>query len=363
MDNIYYLLSINGLLTSVRSGYAYPMRRLPVARQPRRPAREQLPILSLEEAREAAATYARGSRAASTWRAYEADWRSFEAWCRAMKLTSLPATPHTVALYLSAEAKGGRAPSTLGRRLAAIRLMHVGARHASPHDAIEVAEVLRGIRRAWKRPPAQKAPAVDEEVKRMVDAVEPQTLKGLRDRALLLLGFAGALRRSELVALDAEDLLTRKEGLAVLIASSKTDQEGEGVVIAIPRVPHSPYCPVQAVLDWQVVAGIATGPLFRRLHRGDRVGRSRLTAQSVALIIKRLASRVDLDPARYAGHSLRSGFLTSAARARASIFKMADQSRHKSLDVLRAYVRNEERFEDHAAAGLLDPHSPPPRAG
>jgi integrase len=339
------------------------MRRLPIARPPRRPTREQLPILSLEQAREAAATYARGSRAASTWRAYEADWRAFEKWCRAVKLAPLPATSHTVALYLSAEAQLGRAPATLVRRLAAIRLMHVGARHPSPHDAIEVAEVLRGIRRAWKRPPGQKAPAVDEEVKRMVDAVKPQTVKGLRDRALLLLGFAGALRRSELVALDAEDLVERPEGLAVLIASSKTDQEGEGQVIAIPRVPHSPYCPVQAVRDWQVVAGIAAGPLFRRLQRGDRVGRSRLTAQSVALIVKRLAGAVGLDPTRYAGHSLRSGFLTSAARARASIFKMADQSRHKSLDVLRAYVRNEERFEDHAAETLLRPHAPARRSG
>lgn len=329
------------------------MTRLPVARSPRRAPRDTLPIVSLDQARAAAAAFARGSRAASTWRAYEADWRAFEAWCRAVKLAPLPATSHTVALYLSAEAKRGLAPSTLGRRLAAIRLMHVGARHPSPHDAIEVAEVLRGIRRAWKRPPAQKAPAVDEEVKRMVDAVEPQTLRGLRDRALLLLGFAGALRRSELVALDAEDFVAHPEGLAVMIASSKTDQEGEGQVIAIPRVPHSPYCPVQAVLDWQVVAGIGTGPLFRRMHRGDCVGCSRLTAQSVALIVKRLAVTVGLDAERYAGHSLRSGFLTSAARSRASIFKMADQSRHKSLDVLRAYVRSEERFENHAGEGLL----------
>lgn len=338
------------------------MARLPVVRSPRRAPRDTLPIASLDEAREAAAAYARGSRAASTWRAYEADWRAFEAWCRAVKLTALPATAHTVALYLSAEAKRGLAPSTLGRRLAAIRLMHVGARHPAPHDAIEVAEVTRGIRRAWKRPSAQKAPAVDHEVKRMVDAVEPQTVRGLRDRALLLLGFAGALRRSELVALDVEDLMARPEGLAVMIASSKADQEGEGQVIAIPRVPGSPYCPVQAVLDWQVVAGIATGPLFRRLQRGDKVGRSRLTAQSVSLVIKRLAARVGLDAERYAGHSLRSGFLTSAARARASIFKMADQSRHKSLDVLRAYVRNEERFEDHAGEGLLA-RDPSPRGG
>jgi integrase len=329
------------------------MQRLPARR------RSTVPAVSLQEALDAAAVYAKASRSAATWRAYEADWRVFQEWCGAVGLVPLPATPHTVALFLAAEAKLGRAPSTLGRRLAAIRLMHVGARFPSPHDAIEVDEVLRGIRRTWKRPKTQKAPAVDYEIKRMVDAVEPQTLRGLRDRALLLLGFAGAFRRSELVAIDAEHITQRDEGLAVLIPHSKTDQEGMGQVVAIPRVEGSPYCPVRAVLDWLIVANINAGPVFRRLHRSDTVGRSRLTPQSVALIIKDLAGKIGLDPARYAGHSLRSGFLTSAAKNRASIFKMADQSRHKSLDVLREYVRNEERFEDHAAEGLLRPSTPP----
>jgi len=315
-----------------------------------------LPSVSLEAAQLAAPDYARGSRAAATWRAYEADWKAFLAWCQSVKQAALPATPTTVAFFLAAQATLGFAPSTLGRRLAAIRLMHVGARLPSPHDAIEVNEVMRGIRRAWKRPPTQKAPAVDDEIKRMVDTVEPQSMKGLRDRALLLLGFAGAFRRSELVALDAEHLTPRDEGFSVLIASSKTDQEGEGQVVAIIRAPDSPYCPVQAVSDWMVAAAISAGAVFRRLHRGgDAVGASRLTAQSVALVIKELATKVGLDPSRYAGHSLRSGFLTSAARNRASIFKMADQSRHKSLDVLREYVRAEDLFEDHAADRLLQP--------
>jgi len=317
-----------------------------------------VPVVSLDEALDAAAGYAKASRSAATWRAYESDWKLFQRWCEAVDCVPLPATPHTVALFLAAEATLGRAPPTLGRRLAAIRLMHVGARLASPHDAIEVDEVLRSIRRTFKRPSAQKSPAVDEEIKRMVDAVEPQTLRGLRDRALVLLGFAGAFRRSELVALDADHLTQRDEGLSVLIASSKTDQEGLGQIVAIPRVSGSSYCPVRAVLDWMIVAGIQSGPVFRRLYRGDTVGKTRLSPQSVALIIKDLAGKVGLDVTRYAGHSLRSGFLTSAAKNRASIFKMADQSRHKSLDVLRAYVRNEERFEDHAAEGLLQPNSP-----
>jgi len=255
--------------------------------------------------------------------------------------------------FLPAQARLGFAPSTLERRRAAIRLVHRGAKFASPHDALEVDEVLRGIRRAWKRPPQQKAPAVEAEVRRLVDAVAPQTLQGLRDRALVLLGFAAALRRSELVALDVEHLQSHAKGVTLRIASSKTDQTGEGETVAVPRVRHSAYCPVQAVLDWVAVADIQSGPLFRRLQRGDTLGRSRLTDQSVALVIKRLALRAGLNPERYAGHSLRSGFLTSAARARANIFKMADQSRHKSLDVLRQWVRDAEAFEDHAGSGLL----------
>jgi site-specific recombinase XerD len=310
---------------------------------------------ALQAAQDAAARYAHGSRAASTWRAYESDWRIFAAWCAAVGESALPATSHTVALFLAAQADLGHAPSTLDRRRAAIRLMHVGAKLPSPHDALEVDEVLRGIRRVWKRPPRQKTPAVDAEVQRLADAVAAQTLQGLRDRALVLLGFAGALRRSELVALVVAHLERRPEGFTMRIAGSKTDQEGQGQVVAIARVPDSPYCPVQAVLDWLVVAEIASGALFRRMHRGDRLGSSRLTDQSVALVIKRLALRAGLDPERYAGHSLRSGFLTSAARQRASIFKMADQSRHRSLDTLRVYVRDAERFDDHAASGLLVP--------
>jgi integrase len=327
--------------------------RAPIKKRPKRTAAS-----SLQEALDAAAQFAKSSRAASTWRAYEADWKAFEAWCGSVKLATLPAAANTVALFLAAEAERRRAPATISRRLAAIRLMHLGAKYPSPHDALEVTEVLRGIRRAWKRPVTQKAPAVDEDLKRMVDAAAGKTLRGLRDRALLLLGFAGAFRRSELVALDTDHLTAGKEGLSIRIASSKTDQEGEGQTVAIPRVPGSPYCPVHAVRDWLTAAEIHRGPVFRRFRRGDVVARTRLTGQSVALLVKELALKAGLASGRYSGHSLRSGFLTSAARNRASIFKMADQSRHRSLDVLRTYVRAEERFEDHAAEGLLQASAP-----
>jgi site-specific recombinase XerD len=152
------------------------------------------------------------SCAPSTRRLYAADWKLFGRWCASMQLPALPATSSTVAMFLGAQAQDGFAPATLERRLAAIRLMHLEAKFSSPHDAIEVAEVMRGIRRRWKRPPARKAAAVDNVVRRLLDAVEPQTLRGLRDRALVLLGFAGAFRRSELVALDVDHVHERKEG-------------------------------------------------------------------------------------------------------------------------------------------------------
>lgn len=176
-------------------------------------------------------------------------------------------------------------------------------------------------------------------------------LSSLTDRALLLLGFAGAFRRSELAALDVEDLKETEEGLRITIRHSKTDQEGRGAVTAIPwgRVA----CPVEAIKAWLHVAGITNGPVFRPIAKGERLLESRLTARSVANIVKIHAARAELDPAQFAGHSLRSGFLTSAAAHGASIFKMADQSRHKSMDTLRGYVRDAEIFKDHAGKGLL----------
>jgi site-specific recombinase XerD len=313
----------------------------------------QLAEVELENAFAAAKRYAKKSRADSTWRAYENDWRQFEAWCSKVNLPTLPADPDTVAMFVASQASDGLNPSTLDRRLAAIRLVHLGAGHASPHNTIKVTEVMRGIRRDWGRPPEKKAAALDEDIKKMADAVDPESTKGLRDRALLLFGFAGAFRRSELVALNTWNLAERDEGLKVTIEKSKTDQESEGQVIAIVRQLDSPYCPIQALQDWLTVAEVERGALFRRMYRGDKVGQSRLSAQTVALVVKEYASRAGLDWERYAGHSLRSGFLTSAARNRASIFKMADQSRHKSLDVLKDYIRDEDLFNENAGGGLL----------
>ena len=195
-----------------------------------------------------------------------------------------------------------------------------------------------------------QAPAVADKVRAMV-ALAPESLAGLRDRALLLLGFAGAFRRSELVALDVADITETKSGLLVTIRRSKTDQEGEGATIAIARGDVA--CPARALLEWLDAAGIKAGPIFRPINKACTVAAERLTDRSVANIVKAYAARAGFDVSTFSGHSLRAGFLTSAAAKGASIFKMMDVSRHKSVDTLRGYVRDAELFKDHADAGLL----------
>ena len=234
-------------------------------------------------------------------------------------------------------APGGRGirSSTIGRRVAAIRYAHKLAGHAVPTDDERVKATVRGIRRTIGTAARKKAPATAERVIAMALGTGAG-LKGLRDRALLLLGFAGAFRRSEIVALDCEDIEECETGLRITIRRGKTDQEGQGATIGIVRGAIA--CPVAAVCQWRDEAGITAGPLFRSIRKGGKV-RGRLTDQSVADIVKAHAKRVGLDPSLFAGHSLRAGFLTSAAKRGASIFKMMDVSRHRSggcgLKILR----------------------------
>ena len=210
---------------------------------------------------------------------------------------------------------------------------------------------MRGIRRTVQLPSRRKAPVLAETARAMV-SMAPTSIKGLRDRALLLLGFAGAFRRSELVALNVADLEETDDGIRVIIRRSKTDQTGEGQIIAIPRGTAA-SCPVRAIKVWLEAAAISEGSVFRPIRKGGKVRDQRRSAKSVCDLVHAYAGRVGLDAASYGAHSLRSGFLTSAARRGASIFKMADQSRHKSMDVLRSYVRDSELFKDHAGEGLL----------
>ena len=298
---------------------------------------------------EETAGYARAEKAEATRRAYRSDFALFRSWCETKGVPALPAAPAAVAAFLAAEANRGTKASTIGRRLAAIRYAHKLAGYEPPTNAEAVKATLRGIRRSAASAPVRKAPATADKVLAMV-AKADTGLKGLRDRAILLLGFAGAFRRSELVALNVEDFEFCDGGLRVTIHKSKTDQEGFGTTIAIAR--GSVACPVDAVHAWVKAAAIVDGPLFRPITRKEKVSARRLCPRAVAELVKTYARRVGLKPADFSGHSLRSGFLTSAAARGASIFKMMDVSRHKSVDTLRGYVRDAEMFRDHAGAGL-----------
>jgi len=244
----------------------------------------------------------------------------------------------------------GRKASTIGRRAAAIGYHHKIAGHEPPTNAEGVKVVLRGIRRTIGTGRAGKAPATADVLMQMV-ALCPDNTIGRRDRALLALGFAGAFRRSELCALQVDDLTEVPDGLRILIRRSKTDQEGQGAEIAIPRGYR--LRPVEAVQTWLAAAEISAGPVFRAVALGGKVSDQRLADDSASRVVKRYAARVGLDASCFAGHSLRSGFLTSAAESGASVFKMTEVSRHRSLDTLRGYVRQVGLFKEHAGAAFL----------
>jgi integrase len=209
---------------------------------------------------------------------------------------------------------------------------------------------MRGIRHTHGTAPGGKTPATAELIARMLAAC-PDTLIGLRDQALIAFGFAGAFRRSELLALAVDDLTVSPDGLRVVIRRSKTDPEAAGQEVAIPRGSH--LRPVEALQAWLAAAAINEGPLFRPVSKGGTVGPSPLGADGFVRALKRRAAAAGLDPAGVAGHSLRAGFLTSAAEAGADALKMAEVSRHKSLDTLRRYVRRANLFKAHAGAGFL----------
>ena len=265
-------------------------------------------------------------------------------------MSSLPALPSTVAAFLAHEANRGCRPSTLGRRLAAIRNAHRLNGIEPPTDTENVKTTLRGIRRTFGTAQNRKAPATAEKARAMARSVSG-SLSGKRDRAILLLGFAGAFRRSELVALEVADLESIPGGLRINIRRSKTDQEGQGKAIGIPFGSND--CPVEAVHTWLAASGIVEGPIFRSIDRYGRLSVKRLSGRSVANIVKKYAKLAGLEPKSFSGHSLRSGFLTSAAANGASIFKMMDLSRHKSADALRGYVSDADLLRNHAGLGLL----------
>jgi site-specific recombinase XerD len=299
-----------------------------------------------------ARAFLRAAKAPNTLRAYRADWNHFEAWCREHGQLSLPAVPETVAYYLTALA-GSHRPATLQRRLTAISKAHQTAGHPSPASTqhASVSEIFKGIKRTVGTAQPGKEPLFTEEIRKMIAAL-PEKLQGVRDRALLVIGFAGGFRRSELAALHIEDVAETEDGLVLSLRWSKTDQEGRGSKVALPFGSHPETCPVRAFRAWKAAAGITEGAVFRGINNRGQLAGVRLDAGSVARIIKRACRRAGLDPAPYAGHSLRAGFCTQAYLNGVPELSIMRQSRHQSLDTVRKYIRERSLFRDNPAAKL-----------
>lgn len=304
----------------------------------------------LEELAAEALNLVREAKADATLRAYRSDWGDFVAWCDRNGMIPLPGSPEAVVLYvtdLSSRAKAG----TIQRRLTAITQAHAAAGYDSPAKAEAVRLTMAGIRRRLGTAQQGKAPALTADVRRMVDAL-PDNLLGTRDRALLLIGFAGAFRRSELVALDVADVAETDGGLIVTLRRSKTDQEGQGRKVGIPYGSNPSTCPVRALRAWLAASGIEAGPLFRPVGRAGVVGDERLSDKAVARVVKRQAAKVGLDPRQFSGHSLRAGLATSAAKAGVPERVIANTTGHRSMAVLRRYIRDGSLFTENAAAAV-----------
>jgi len=280
----------------------------------------------------------------STRRAYRSDLDHFLAWGG-----SVPCNPQHVAAYLALHAESLKA-STLRRRVVAIGLAHTAQGFENPCQAEIVRVTLRGIGRVHGIAQSQVAPAVREDILAMVRGLTG--IKGIRDSALLLLGFAAAFRRSELVGLNISDLEFVDRGLIVHLRRSKTDQEGLGRKVAIPFGRGS-VCAVRAVKDWLLASGIIVGPLFRPISRHGQIAEARLSGHAVAEIVKARAAAAGLNAALYSGHSLRAGLITSAAMLGVSIWKIKAQSGHRTDAMVARYVRDADLFVNNAAGAVL----------
>jgi site-specific recombinase XerD len=294
--------------------------------------------------------YIRASKATNTLRGYQTDWRAFCAWCEVRQLCPVPASPETVAAFI-AECASNLKVGSIQRRLNAIAEAHKAVGVDSPTHHPMVANTMKGIRRTNGTASIQKTATLIDDIRVMVDATDGGLI-GVRDRALILLGFAGAFRRSELVELNADDSAFGKDGLTVTLRRSKTDQAGEGRKIGIPYGSNPETCPVRNLQSWVEQAGISGGLLFRSINRHGQVQPGGLSGIDVARVVKKLAERAGLDAANYAGHSLRAGHATSAAIAGASERSIMNQTGHRSVQMVRRYIRDGNLFRENSAGKL-----------
>jgi integrase len=344
---------------TARTGEILPAGAQAVDRASACDAAPHAPGPAAEAALATAQAYAEKAAAPATLRAYKADWAHYARWCATVGLAPVPAAPATVGAYLASLA-ATHAPATIRRRLAAIGKMHRFNDLPWNPAHRDIQGPLQGVLRAHGRP-AQKAAAVTLDMLRRLVATCDRGHRGRRDRALLLIGFAAALRRSELVALRVEDVTAvAGGGLRLRIRRAKTDRAGEGAEIGLPHGKHAETCPVRAFADWQAVARRSTGPLFRRVSAEGRIGAAALHPDAVRRILARRLALAGLDVAAAAGgverlsaHALRVGFITEAYGRGVRDEDIMRHTRHRDLRSMRGYVRRAGLLTE-SPAGLLD---------
>lgn len=312
--------------------------------------------------------YIQNSKSKNTRKSYNSDWKDFCFWCSTKGLTAIPSTPETVAAYLADRATnawvdGNGAewmplkPSSLSRRLTTISQAHKVADIPFDRGHSTIRETLKGIKNTHGVAQVRKKPILIEDLREMIqkiptkkdDACDKKYLKGIRDRSILLIGFAGAFRRSEIVSINFEDVNFTRDGVMVALRRSKTDQTGEGREVAIPYGGNPLTCPVRSLRDWILASGISSGPLFRPINRHGHLAEKTLSDRAVADIIKSNPHIIDKS-ADYSGHSLRSGFITSAAVAGVPEYSIMQQSGHKRSDTLKKYIRLGNAWKENAAS-------------
>ena len=293
----------------------------------------------------------KNSKAINTVRAYKSDFSHFGLFCTQNGFKSLPSEPKIVSLYLTHLSTKDVKMSTLKRRLVSIGVIHKLKGHYLDTKHPSIIENIMGIKRRKGSVQRGKKPLLINNLKEIINVIDKENndeIKKLRDRSLILIGFSGGFRRNEIVSLDYDDLDFVTEGLKITLRKSKTDQFGEGMLKAIPYFENSQYCPIVSLQNWIKISKISSGPIFRRFVKGSKLSDYRLTDQTVALLIKKYLKLTGIDNKNYSGHSLRSGFATSAAESGAEERSIMAMTGHKSTDMVRRYIKEANLFKNNA---------------
>jgi len=291
------------------------------------------------------------SKAINTVRAYKSDFRDFGLFCAQNGFKSLPSEPKIVSLYMTHLSTKEVKLSTLKRRLVSIGVIHKLKGHYLDTKHPIIIENIMGIRRRKGSIQKGKKPLLINYLKKVINVIDEynnEDLKKFRDRSIILMGFSGGFRRNEIVSLNYDDLDFVNEGLKINLKRSKTDQYGEGSVKGLPYFDNAQYCPVLSLKNWLQVSNINSGPLFRRFSKGSKLSENRLTDQTVALLIKKYLKLAGIDNKNYSGHSLRSGFATTAAESGAEERSIMAMTGHKSTEMVRRYIKEANIFKNNA---------------